>query len=311
MPFDSSQPYGIIETLAPKFKYISQGGNIYDFDPPNALVASLPTYTAPVASIDNSVYRGSWSGRPAASSVSVGTQITITDLGVGGRSWFWSDGTYWRPINGRVLLAAQTTPMIQLSSCTLDATGGFSLVTALGVQPTGNTSVYLTASSGLTAGWYTATWSSTSAGQITGNPATTAGAYAGTTSEITAFTLTIPGGLLGIGGEIEVSPYMAGASNGTANNKNHNFYYGSFNFWSKNMTNTGPWGMYRASVRNGGVTGKQIGQRTNVVWADSTSGPSIGAIVSTSDQTFAVKLQTPTSAADIAYIWGFDVWLNH
>ncbi len=48
------------------------------------------------------VYIGAWSGRPAASTAA-GRQMQITD--VGGRSYWRSDGTNWRPVNGRVQLA--------------------------------------------------------------------------------------------------------------------------------------------------------------------------------------------------------------
>ncbi len=62
------------------------------------------TLTAAQAAAVAPVYIGAWSSRPAASAVAVGAQMVITDVGVGGRSYWWSDGTYWRPVNGRVLL---------------------------------------------------------------------------------------------------------------------------------------------------------------------------------------------------------------
>jgi hypothetical protein len=66
------------------------------------------------------IYVGVWSGRPAATSVSVGTQMVVTDVGVGGRSYWWSDGTSWRPANGRVRLygvpGSVTTPAASFNS---------------------------------------------------------------------------------------------------------------------------------------------------------------------------------------------------
>jgi len=52
-------------------------------------------------------YSGSWSGRPAASSAGVGTEIAITDVPFGGVSRWYSDGSSWRTVSGSVLLYAQ------------------------------------------------------------------------------------------------------------------------------------------------------------------------------------------------------------
>lgn len=49
--------------------------------------------------------RYTWAGRPAAAGNS-GKRITITDVGTGGGSEWVSDGTYWRPVNGAVVLVA-------------------------------------------------------------------------------------------------------------------------------------------------------------------------------------------------------------
>lgn len=58
------------------------------------------------------VYEGSWAGRPAAGAVPVGSWIRITSgFGATGRTGvFETDGTYWRPLNGRVSLAAMGLP---------------------------------------------------------------------------------------------------------------------------------------------------------------------------------------------------------
>lgn len=47
-------------------------------------------------------YVGAWAGRPAAALAGVGAEIVITDAPAGGRSRWYSDGVYWRPVNGRV-----------------------------------------------------------------------------------------------------------------------------------------------------------------------------------------------------------------
>lgn len=64
-----------------------------------------------------------WATKPPASASS-GVVIKVTDVGTTGSSGsFWiSDGVYWRPINGSVILAAQkgsiTTPISTLSGVT-------------------------------------------------------------------------------------------------------------------------------------------------------------------------------------------------
>jgi hypothetical protein len=45
-----------------------------------------------------------WAQRPPASGVPVGSEIVVTDVPAGGRSRWYSDGSYWRPANGSVAL---------------------------------------------------------------------------------------------------------------------------------------------------------------------------------------------------------------
>jgi len=56
--------------------------------------------------LDSVVYTGPWAGRPSPASSGAGAQMVTTDVGPG-RTWWWSDGTYWRPLNGRVLISNQ------------------------------------------------------------------------------------------------------------------------------------------------------------------------------------------------------------
>lgn len=56
---------------------------------------------AAVASVVASAY--TWAAKPAASSLATGTEIIITDVGTPRSRWY-TDGTNWRPVNGRVLL---------------------------------------------------------------------------------------------------------------------------------------------------------------------------------------------------------------
>lgn len=55
-----------------------------------------------IAAAETAVYTGPWTGRPA--SAAPGATITITDIG--GLSSFHFDDGHWRPVGGRVTLAA-------------------------------------------------------------------------------------------------------------------------------------------------------------------------------------------------------------
>ena len=71
--------------------------------------------------LDSVVYTGPWASAPTPASSGAGAQMVTTDIG-GVRIWWWSDGTYWRPLNGRAGISAQygtiATPL-----ATLTATG--------------------------------------------------------------------------------------------------------------------------------------------------------------------------------------------
>lgn len=53
----------------------------------------------------NVVHSGLWAARPTPADAGVGAEMICTDFGVGGSSRWWSDGTYWRPLNGSVTAA--------------------------------------------------------------------------------------------------------------------------------------------------------------------------------------------------------------
>lgn len=57
--------------------------------------SSVPSYT--------------WAAKPAASSVSAGTQIRVTDVGTSSAGTKWeSDGAIWRPLNGRTMIFSKS-----------------------------------------------------------------------------------------------------------------------------------------------------------------------------------------------------------
>ena len=115
------------------------------------------------------------------------------------------------------ILAQSNVPIILCSSGNFNATGQLTLTTALPYTPTGTVLVYIFAGNGLTAGLYSATFSSTTVCQLVGNPTTTSGAYAGGTTEATLATVTILGGSLGNNGKIRDTTLIQIPNN--ANNK--------------------------------------------------------------------------------------------
>lgn len=50
------------------------------------------------------VWKGVWADRPSAAAVTAGTRIVVEDVGANNYSEWFSDGTYWRPVGGSLLL---------------------------------------------------------------------------------------------------------------------------------------------------------------------------------------------------------------
>lgn len=60
------------------------------------------------------VHVGVWAARPSAVASGAGAKMVITDVGIGGYSEWRSDGTYWRPANGCVVLASLLTADVDM-----------------------------------------------------------------------------------------------------------------------------------------------------------------------------------------------------
>jgi len=71
--------------------------------------------------LDSVVYVGTWANRPLPTAVGVGSQMITTDIG-SFRIWWYSDGTYWRPLNGRAGISTQYGT-VAAPLATLTATG--------------------------------------------------------------------------------------------------------------------------------------------------------------------------------------------
>ena len=93
------------------------------------VVVTTP-YGENVATVVNGTFRyvmpfvTTWVGRPPASSVPVGTELQVTDYA--NQKWV-SDGTYWRPAQGRVLIYAKVTSSLATPLATLSAAGIFAI----------------------------------------------------------------------------------------------------------------------------------------------------------------------------------------
>lgn len=83
-------------------------------------------------------YKGVWASRPAASAVPAGSKMCATDVGVGGYSEWVSDGTYWRPVNGSVLLfedrGSVASPIASLTGDGVSTQIGFVIPNASSVR---------------------------------------------------------------------------------------------------------------------------------------------------------------------------------
>ena len=58
------------------------------------------------------IYIGTWAGMPSAAG-NAGKEIILTDMG---RSRLWSNGTYWRPVGGRQVLAQRSNNPVTVQS---------------------------------------------------------------------------------------------------------------------------------------------------------------------------------------------------
>lgn len=91
----------------------------------------ITDYGGNIATVVNGVWRFeypfriTWSGRPAVGLVPIGTELQVTDYA---NQKFISDGTYWRPAQGKVLLAQKSrTTAAAIAVISNSATGQFTI----------------------------------------------------------------------------------------------------------------------------------------------------------------------------------------
>jgi len=73
----------------------------------NMLTADYPDSTQNFDPSKQPSFVCTWATRPPASGVPIGTLITVTDQGANGRSFWWSNGVNWIPVNGEISMSVQ------------------------------------------------------------------------------------------------------------------------------------------------------------------------------------------------------------
>lgn len=91
---------------------------------PTGTSFEITNYGGNIATAVNYPFRTTWAGRPAVNLVPVGTELQVTDYA--DQKWI-SDGSYWRPAQGRVQLYAKVTESLATPLAIISAAGIFAL----------------------------------------------------------------------------------------------------------------------------------------------------------------------------------------
>lgn len=271
-----------------------------------------------------------WANLPSASTVvgsglnpPAGRPFFVTDVGVGGSYWY-SDGTRWKPMNGVVNLISNAIPMILPSSGSIGNNGALTALTAL---PTtyANCYMYFPANAivaGSAAGLYFVQMSSTSAGTIFNNtyssgvptiPAsptpfvtTGPGAYAQTTgSALTILSVVVKGNTLGITGGLEANAIWA--LNSTAGIKTATLFYSTAGLVQSGPTTSVSIINRGVVITNRGVTNAQVCVNNTNSGATNTT-PTYSSIDTTTDKNLTATAQLAT-ATDFLLLESFSAKL--
>ncbi len=233
----------------------------------------------------------------------------------------YSNGSRWLPVGGRYALPACNALMIVAPTFTGTTNGAITLSKALG-NSSPRAFVYFaanTVNASQPAGWYPALFTSTTQATVyndvyipadgvhptwPASPTAFSGAVpggAGTTATITAFTFTLPGGLLGPSGMIEGSCMME--SNNSATNKVVGAALGGVNVANQQAsTNSNVSGHFRLS----NMLNESAQRGPNLLHSALTSTVGITRTVNTADdQTFNLTLHHSAAATDWVSVYGF------
>ncbi len=229
-----------------------------------------------------------------------------------GAAWAQAVSTSAYAPPGRYTVGQSRIPMILPSSGSMANNGALTLTTALD-QTYPNAYFYMPASAiaaGSAAGFYYGVMSSTTAVTLYNNPyvsgtptipasptafvTTGPGSYTQTTAAfLTCYTITIPGGTLGIYDEVQARGNIS--YNNTAGAKTLNLDYGSFVYGAAAPTTT------VSQAFQGGFANDSVANRQTIVataamtLTTAASAPANGAIDSTTSQTLTAQLKLATA----------------
>ena len=239
-----------------------------------------------------------------------------------GDHWTTAQGVY-DEVNGLVaaaplIIGHARVPFVIPSSGAMGNNGALSGITAV-AQAYPAAYVYMPAgaiAAASAAGWYFAVFSSTTAAtlynnvytvgtpSIPGSPTafvtTGPGAYTQSTSNIQAFAMTIPGGLIGINGGLRAT--IMSANNNSANTKGVLFKYGGTTFFSSFPTTALTLGMCSGFTNCGSATQQATLTATGGFVGTSSGAPVFGTVNSATSQTANVTLQIANAADTVTLI---------
>jgi len=227
---------------------------------------------------------------------------------------------------GSIILAQSGVPLGIAPTGTMGANGAVTLGTALNVSFLAGLWLYFPAGavfSGSAAGFYWTVMTNTTAGTVytnTHTPGTNSseipasptavsaagpGAYTGATSEVTAVSVTLPGGLLGKHGLVRYDTTRAW--NATGGNKTLKYYFGGNVLGTANRSTSNTI-RELVGARNAGVTGRQLFVTGNALWSYGSLGNSESTIAvdTTADVTLALTL-TLATATDTHTLIGYSL----
>lgn len=191
-----------------------------------------------------------------------------------------------------IILAQSFMPVVQGGSGTMnDNQGSLTLTTALAYQPAGVFLFMASASAGLSAQLYYATASSTTAIQLwqdagaTVKATSTAGAYTAVTTQQVLATVSIPAGLIGANGAVEIYSHWQVPNN--ANGKNGRILWnGATTFGDLNLVSTQSCWDRRFIGNRNSQSAQFCGSQSAVPFGTSGSATQLGTI----NTAFAVTL---------------------
>jgi len=260
-----------------------------------------------VSSNSEVVYTGTFAGVPSAVG-RTGQLVQFTDMN---NSFWYSDGTNYKPQNGECILQGCKYPAYVPQTGTVTAIGSVITITGGILAFTNGVWLYINATSGLTAGWYFAIMSSTTVGVLYGTAQTTINdspsatpttipgdsAYTGEINEVTAYNWALPAGILGATGAVDAD-YRSARTTGGATATATNFKLGTTTFSTVNLTTT------TLSARSmGGFKNLSAAQqiRTSVSVSGYAGGTAAAALMTENTANalnVVMTMQHPTTATD-------------